>query len=203
MRTLSCVRAGAAAAVVAALVSAGCASDFTRSSQSPTQLVINQILVARSTGTVPTSFVNGPLLSDVRSDTGTIFDDFGQATIRAIMRDQGSTGVAPTTSVINDVTITRFRVRYLRSDGRNTPGTDVPHAFDGALTLTIPIGSTGVGVFELVRHVAKAEPPLAALVTNQVVVTTIAEVTFFGRDQAGNEVSVTGNVQVNFANFAG
>ena len=30
----------------------------------------------------------------------------------------------------------------------------------------------------------------------------IAEVTFHGRDQAGNGLSVTGSVQINFANFA-
>lgn len=203
MRTLSCTRAAAAAVVIAALVSSGCASDFTRASQSPTQLIINQILVAAGTGAVATSFVNGPLLSDVQDDDGTIFDDFGQATIRAIMRDQGSTGVAPTTSVVNDVTLTRYRVSYRRSGTSNTPGVDVPHPFDGALTLTIPIGGTGTAVFELVRHVAKLEPPLAVLATSPVVVTTIADVTFFGRDQAGNEVSVTGSVQINFANFGG
>jgi hypothetical protein len=32
-------------------------------------------------------------------------------------------------------------------------------------------------------------------------VTTIAEVTFYGRDQAGNDMTVSGLVQVNFGNF--
>ncbi len=35
-----------------------------------------------------------------------------------------------------------------------------------------------------------------------VVLTVIADVTFYGRDQAGNAVSATGSVQINFANFA-
>src|SRR5688572_3346073 len=186
-------------AVIAALVSSSC-GEFVRSSNSPTQLVINQILVAAGSGTVATSFVSGPLLSDVQAATGTIFDDFGQVTLRAILRDQGLPGgVAPSSTAVNDVTISRYRIVYSRSDGRNTPGVDVPFPIDGAMTVTIPIGGSAAGVFELVRHVAKAEAPLVVLRNNPVVIAMIADVTFFGRDQAGNEVSVSGSVQINFA----
>jgi hypothetical protein len=31
---------------------------------------------------------------------------------------------------------------------------------------------------------------------------TLAEITFYGRDQAGNEVEASGTLQVNFADFA-
>ena len=55
--------------------------------------------------------------------------------------------------------------------------------------------------FEIVRIQAKSEAPLAALARNFVSISTIAEVTFYGRDQTGREVSVTGNISVNFANF--
>ena len=53
------------------------------------------------------------------------------------------------------------------------------------------------------RIQAKLEPPLANLANGgaQNVISTIAEVTFFGRDQAGNEVSVTGSISVNFSDF--
>jgi hypothetical protein len=34
------------------------------------------------------------------------------------------------------------------------------------------------------------------------VINTIATLTFYGKDQAGNNVKVTADVQVNFANFA-
>jgi hypothetical protein len=190
-----------AAVIVAAIVSSSC-SDFVRSSRSPTQLIINQILVASATSSaVPTLFVSGPLVSDVISGTGTIFNDYGQVTLRAILRDQGTPGVAPTPTDVNDVTITRYRVVYRRSDGHNVPGVDVPQSFDGAFTVTVPAADTATGVFELVRHVAKSEAPLVVLRTNPVVITMIADVTFFGRDQAGNEVSVTGSVQINFADF--
>jgi hypothetical protein len=80
-------------------------------------------------------------------------------------------------------------------------GETVPRGFDGALTLTVPVGGTAAGVFELVRHVAKMEPPLAALAADSTVLAVLADVTFFGRDQAGNALSVTGTVQINFANF--
>jgi hypothetical protein len=33
------------------------------------------------------------------------------------------------------------------------------------------------------------------------IITTIAEVTFWGRDQNGNEVTVSGNITVNFGDF--
>ena len=56
--------------------------------------------------------------------------------------------------------------------------------------------------FELIRHVAKAEAPLAALAFSPVIISTIAEVTFFGHDQAGNELSVSGTIGVQFGDFA-
>jgi hypothetical protein len=100
------------------------------------------------------------------------------------------------------VTFTRYRVAYRRADGRNTPGVDVPYPFDGAATFTVVGSQGGTGVFELVRHVAKAEAPLASLANNFTVITTIADVTFYGKDQAGNNVTVTGSIQVDFGDFA-
>ena len=76
----------------------------------------------------------------------------------------------------------------------------MPYAFDGAITGTVS-DSASFG-FTLVRHQAKAEAPLGALETNFVVISTIAEVTFYGHDQTGRAVSVTGKISVHFANFA-
>ena len=55
--------------------------------------------------------------------------------------------------------------------------------------------------FELVRVIAKKESPLVNLVNSSAIVTIIAEVTFFGRDQVGNDVSVSGLIQIDFGNF--
>ena len=57
-------------------------------------------------------------------------------------------------------------------------------------------------MIEVVRHIAKAEAPLAALISDVDVITAIATVTFYGQDQAGNNVKVSADIQVNFANFA-
>jgi hypothetical protein len=100
----------------------------------------------------------------------------------------------------NFITVNRYRVVYTRADGRNTPGVDVPYPFDGAITVTV--SGTATAGFTLVRHQAKVEAPLGALATNFVIVSTIADVTFYGQDQTGRAVSVTGRISVNFANFA-
>ena len=197
-----------AAAAVVAVLSSGCGGDFVRQSQSPSQLVVTSFLTAAGAGgAVPDEdeFLSGPLLSDVVSN-GIVFDDFGQASFRVILRNPGTLATPTTPSSLNDVTITRYTVTYSRSggpNGQNTPGVDVPHAIDGALTLTVTAldPEPAVGVVELVRHVAKLEAPLATLINSPEVLTMLAEVTFYGRDQAGNDVSATGTVQINFANF--
>ncbi len=91
-------------------------------------------------------------------------------------------------------------MRFIRADGRNTPGVDVPYPFDGAFTTTVTSQET-TAVFELVRHLAKEEAPLKALTVNNVIISTIAEITFYGHDQTGREVSVTGRISVDFGNF--
>jgi hypothetical protein len=52
-----------------------------------------------------------------------------------------------------------------------------------------------------VRHVAKEESPLVQLVANPNIINTIAEVTFYGRDQVGNDISATGSISIEFGNF--
>jgi hypothetical protein len=101
------------------------------------------------------------------------------------------------------VTITRYHVYYARADGRNMPGVDVPYPFDGGVTGTIPIGTALTLGFELVRIVAKQEPPLAALASTTNVLTTIAYVTFYGQDLVGNAISATGTIQIDFGTFIG
>ncbi len=93
---------------------------------------------------------------------------------------------------------------FRRSDGRNTPGVDVPYGFDGAATTTISPGGTGSVSFDLIRHQAKLEPPLRNLVGfgGLGFISTIAEITFYGHDQNGNELIVTGSMDVQFGDFA-
>jgi hypothetical protein len=153
---------------------------------------------------VMTSLAGGPqndstVESDVISDDGTVFTDVGQATLQLQMKDPGGVGPSP----VNSITLTQYRVEYVRSDGRNVEGVDVPFGFTSGVTATI--AGTGSVNFTLVRLQAKQESPLRALRSGggARVISTIARVTFYGHDQTGREVSVTGNLDVTFADWAG
>lgn len=195
------------AALVAGTVSCG---DVVRQGSSPVFLVIDQLQGIKGgvTAGTPAGFLTSDVITNVTtpdpctttSPCPTVFDDSGSATLRAPLKDPGATTpLTPTTN--NEVTINRLHIEYVRADGRNTPGVDVPYAFDGAVTGTIGAGGSRTFDFELVRSAAKQESPLIQLRTNPTVLTVIAKVTFYGADRVGNAVSVTGQIQINFANF--
>ncbi len=142
---------------------------------------------------------HGDLESDVMNGGRVGPQDPGRVTFSLGLKDPGPAEAPNSPSPNNAVTLNRYRVRYVRADGRNTPGLDVPHPFDGAFTLTVsaPVSTT----FALVRTQAKAEAPLAALSNNPQVISTIAEVTFYGRDQTGRAVSADARISVHFANW--
>jgi hypothetical protein len=196
----------AALLVLTSSVSCG---DVVRQGRGPMFLVIDSLVGARGNG----GGGGGVLLSDVITNMRTpppcsatapcptVFNDTGQVVLRLSPKDVATTGVSNAPSTNNQVTISRYRVVYRRADGHNVPGIDVPYGFDGAVTGTIPAsGSLSLG-FELVRHVAKEESPLVQLIVSPTIIVTIADVSFYGRDQVGNDISVTGSIQVNFGNF--
>ena len=165
-------------------------------------------MLSAASGATPGEFGN-VLQSDVITNVNvpgggvapTILEDNGQALFRMALKDIG-TPSGPTTN--NEITITSFRVTFTRADGRNTPGVDVPYPFDGAATATVKVGLQTTLHFVIVRAQAKLEAPLAALrgMGGAIIISTIAEVTFYGHDQVGNQVSVTGTISVNFADWA-
>jgi hypothetical protein len=189
-----------------AAVSVSC-GDAVRQGRSPSMLVIN-LLTGASGGSGGASTFSGTLYSDVEvllttpapctpeRPCPTIFSDSGEVAFSLAMKD---TTIAPTSN--NQVTINRYHVEYVRADGRNTPGVDVPFPFDGAVTGTVGGTSTTTLNFEIVRHVAKRESPLVQLIRNPQIISTIARVTFYGRDTVGNEVTVTGSMLIEFGNF--
>jgi hypothetical protein len=190
-----------AAVVLVAATTASCGGDLLRTGRAPVYLTITR-LTASAGGA--DEFVDN-LLSDVATAAGAIFNDLGRAALRLELKDQSAplTGVASPTTPIQSVTITRYRVTFRRADGRNTPGVDVPFGFDGAVTVTLNVASTAEVTFDLVRHANKAEPPLRQLrgLGGQLVIATVAEIQFFGRDQNGNEVTVVGMMDVTFGDF--
>jgi hypothetical protein len=193
-------------AVACLVASASCGGEMLRTGRSPVFLVLTNLQGLAGSGGTPSQF----LLSDVQvlvektingvvTQVPTYYNDVGTATFRVEAKN-------PTveTTGINAVTITRYRVVFRRSDGRNTPGVDVPYGFDGAATTTISAGGTGSVAFDLIRHQAKLEPPLRNLVQFGGVgfISTIVEITFYGHDQNGNEMVATGSMDVQFGDFA-
>ena len=201
------VAAGLVACVATATGCAVKAGDGTSNSY----VIVDSLLGA--SGAAATVF-SGTIASDVETivtreiggqmqTVSTVFEDIGQVTFRLGLRDPGTaaTPTAPTTS--NFVTLTRYHVAFTRSDGRNTPGVDVPAPFDGAMTVTVrelPVSAS----FAIVRAQAKTQAPLVALVGGgaAAAIATIAEVTFTGTDQTGREVTVTGRIGVTFSDWA-
>jgi hypothetical protein len=181
------------------VVSVNC-GELHQVGNSASYLIIRELEAARGNATDEFS---GDLSSDVVTlvnEQPTVYSDLGRASFLLGLKDPGSPGLPTISGTNNAITVNRYRVRYIRSDGRNTPGVDVPYPFDGAFTVTVQ--SPVEGVFTLVRVQAKAEAPLASLASNFLTISTIAEVTFYGHDQAGREITAVGNIGVHFSNWA-
>jgi hypothetical protein len=172
-----------------------------RDSASNSYLIIDSIVTLRGGADDDEDNV---LASDVVTDEGGVFEDSGVVTFRLALKDPGVPTVPNVLTTNNFITVTRYRIDYARADGRNTPGVDVPWGWDGAFTVTVRAEGTTEAAFTLVRIQAKREPPLSALrgCGGTCAITTIATITFYGHDQTGRAVSVTGKVQVDFADWA-
>lgn len=196
---------------VVVLASSSCASEMSRTGRSPSFLIIDSITAASgaAAGTFGSQLNSDVLtlkdatVNGVSTKVATIFSDVGQVTLRTGLKNPGTSAAPTTPTTINDVTVTRYRIKFRRSDGREREGIDVPFAFDGGATTTVSNGAVTLG-FDLVRHSMKEEPPLSFLRNGGGAgfIYTLAEITFYGHDQAGNEVSVMGTITVNFGDFA-
>jgi len=204
-RYFSSIVARVTIGAVVLVSSASCGSELLRTGRAPAYM-----LVANLSGQANGETDTAVLLSDVEVlvdetvngqtvKVKTYTNDNAIATIRVDLKNPTVGATA-----INAITVQRYHVLFRRSDGRNTPGVDVPFPFDGAVAATIDAGSTNDVVFELVRHQAKLEPPLHNLVGfgGLGFISAIAEITFYGRDQNGNEVTATGSMDVQFGDFA-
>ncbi|MGE3841422.1 MAG: hypothetical protein AB7I50_07530 [Vicinamibacterales bacterium] len=205
------VALGLATLVTLPLV-ASCASDTVRQGRGGSYLIIDALegasgaLECDEFGTsVPSdviTYVKKKLSGGDEIEVPTIFEDCGRVRARLALKNIGS-ATSPTEPTANNfITITRYRVLYKRADGRNTPGVDVPYPFDGGMTLTVGDQPATAG-FLLVRAQAKEEAPLIAIARGggAIGITTIAEITFYGADQAGNDVTATGSLTINFSNY--
>ena len=187
-----------AALSVLLLASVSC-GELTRQGTASSYLTVESLEAA--SGAESGEFSND-LESDVQTlvgDVPTVFADTARVTFVLNMKDPGTPESPTAPSSVNAITVDRYRVQYLRADGRNTPGVDVPYPFDGAFTVTVSQSATAL--FTLVRVQAKREPPLAGIASNGTRLSTFAEITFYGHDQTGREVSTTARIGVNFGNW--
>jgi hypothetical protein len=198
------VRLLAGAACV--LSSVSCGGELLRTGRSPVYLVVTNMSASASGGGTTSSFLLSDVQVLVEETVGgvtvqipTTTNDNATATITVNPKNPD---VA--TTAMNSVTLTRYHVDFRRTDGRNTPGVDVPYGIDGGLGVTISPNQPAQVAFEIIRHQAKLEPPLRQLrgFGGLVLISTIAEITFYGRDQNGNELTVTTRMDVQFGDFA-
>ena len=195
----------------ALLALSGACTSKQMEGQSPAYAVLDQL--SASAGVKPNEFA-GYLASDVLTYVKkninnqqvcdpTVFQDSGRAFFHLQLKDPGSIENPIFPSPANTITFTRYHLKYRRADGRNVPGLDVPFEFDGGMQLSLVGGNVSIGQLTIVRLQAKQEPPLKALIGGgaAMVISAIAEVTFYGTDAAGREISVSGFINVDFADW--
>ncbi len=211
MRVSSSNHRLAIAGVAMAAVFVTACGEVARSGRGPAYLVIDSLEGA--SGAKPGEFgttVASDVVTLVEQDFNgtkvmvpTVYGDPGRVTLRLGLKNPGPADLPTSPAPLNAVTVNQYRVVYKRADGRNTQGVDVPYAFDGAFTATVRGDSPSRAGFDLVRIAAKIEPPLANLAGfgGAQFIGTIADITFYGRDQAGNEVAVSGSISVSFADY--
>lgn len=189
-----------AGVIGASLLLAGC-GELVRQGHSTVYLQLDSLQGLNTGATTYTTEVLSDVANYLVVDGITYISrapDAGQMTLRLMMKDPL---LAPTSA--NAITISSYRVVYRRTDGRNTPGVDVPYPFDGTISATVSPGQQLAIGFTLVRAQAKFEAPLRALTGggSTLTIATIAHVTFFGHDATGTEVSVEGDITVYFADW--
>lgn len=180
-----------------ALATPGCVNDFAKVGTGDVILLV----VAINGGT--------PLDSDVTDFNPATGDggpvrDLADVTLAARSKNPTQNNTVYTRAML----LERYEVRYFRTDGRNTEGVDVPHRFAGNLSAAIDIGDSDKNVtlpVEVVRLAAKIEPPLKNMAGGggAIVMSVMAEISIYGRTIAsGDVVKATGNLQINFSDYA-
>jgi hypothetical protein len=181
-----------ASLAVALLALSGCGvPGYVKESNAP--------VILRITGFTP------PIVDSDVIKTDGVFED--EVAVALAVRSTNPNVTVP--QVPMAVFLERYEVRYRRSDGRNVEGVDVPYAISGPMAGVIDAQTSGSTAFqlEIVRRQAKFDPPLRNLRGSSgggaIVLTVIADVTIYGRTTAGQLVTTSASVQIDFADFGG
>ena len=189
---------GRAVGLALCLALVGSCNSLANTDCSASILVIDELIGFDDEGR-PSNVLQSDVLSTNPPPT-TVRQDAGEVQTRLVLKDPGTGINATSPTSANWITVNRYRVVYTRTDGGA-----VPAPFEEAVTFTSisTIGSSAQ--FILVRLSAKLEPPLVDLRFGggEIAISTVAEITFFGRDQSSSEVTATGRISVTFADWAG
>jgi hypothetical protein len=150
---------------------------------------------------------------DVLTTGGTILDDtidvVFSAHLKAPVTGADPNVMAPT---LQDILLSRYEVTYSRTDG----GGQVPAGFERGISLRVRLTPHGEVILRessytglvIAPSTTKAQPPISLLIdpgfeslTGYVNIQVNAHITFFGKTIAGDTVTVTAIVGINFANF--
>jgi hypothetical protein len=209
-KAMKAMKLAAPLAIVAGLLSSGCVPAFVQDSEAD---VIMRITGLRGDPGSEDQTEGVVLLSDTCC---AIFNDNIIITLDSILKNPNN----PNVNAFSDITLERYELRYIRSDGRNVEGVDVPFHISGPLSsVLLEVGATVEVAFVGVRHQAKLEPPLKNLegnfpndsgtaITGTIfsgagIISTIGEVTVHGRTTSGQAVRAVGRIQIVFADFGG
>jgi hypothetical protein len=207
---MKAMKLAALLAVAAGLLSTSCVPAFVQDSDAD---VILRITRLRGIPGSEDQDAGDVLFSDTCCG---IINDNIQIDVDSILKNPNN----PNSNAFSDITLERYEVVYLRSDGRNAEGVDVPFHITGPMaSAQLPVGGLASVIVVGVRHQAKLEPPLKNLegkfsndsgtaITGIITagagfITTIAEVTIHGRTTSGQAVKAVGRIQIVFADFAG
>jgi len=175
-------------ALLGALAMAGCTADYAKQGNAPVMLII--------AGIAP-----NPMSSEVLLG-GTICPDF--AILAVANRAKNPNVTVP--QVPQAIIVDHYEVSYYRSDGRATQGVDVPYSISGNLAAAFDAKTSGTDALtiEVVRRQAKLEPPLIQLRDSggqALIVTMFARITLYGKTIAGQVVTATQSMQIDFADY--
>lgn len=170
-------------------------------STSPSMIVVEAIRGTDANDKEADFLQSDVLEVDDTTQATSIKADVAVATLKATMLDPSPIrGI----SQWGDITLKRYVVSFSRTDGKNSPGVDIPYPFEASLTVLLKLNTSKDVGFVVVREVAKAEPPLVNLAGNRAegVIQCTARIDFYGEDMTGKKVTATGTLPVFFANYA-
>jgi hypothetical protein len=178
-------------AIIGAILMTACDPDILTKDKSDTYIRISDIVGVSGHDDEEGDFI--------LSDVDPVFNDNVTLTIEAYSKNL----IDETSSFLKDVTLEQYDIRYVRADGHNIEGVDVPYGISGKLTQTIFVGGNAeIGVV-VVRHQAKIEPPLKNIGTGGLELLRVdALITVYGRTGAGDVVKAEASIMINFANYS-